>query len=312
MAIRRTDIISAIVAFAISGACFLLPVSTLGGWESPEPPRPQPTLKRTLEELNDDSLDEAADEVAKRPSLETAGDTCLMRYRLLDFSMSQDRREKFGIAALLINPRKKRAQLEGLLEGATSYEAWRIHIALARLALRTGDNSQANRQLDKAEGFDDIPDVCRSDVAFLRAAASPQNAVENLLVARALDPGSWQANAQLAKAIVEHRPRTTEECDRLTSELIVALVQMSHLAARDVDLGYLMRSVEQNPNSGQAALLEGMILERTGQFGEAMNFYKQELEANSAYLCATAIDFALEDRIAALSRKPLSNTLGEN
>jgi tetratricopeptide (TPR) repeat protein len=309
---KITDIMSAVVAFAVSWACFLLSANTPGGVGQPVAPEPPEELTSTLDELNDNSLDEAAEDVAKRPSLETAGDTCLMRYRLLDFSMSRDRREKFGVAALLNAPEKKRAQLEGLIEGATLHEAWRIHIALARLALRTGDQALANIHLDQAEGIDDIPAVCRSDVAFLRAAANPENAIENLLVARTLDPGSWQSNAQLAKAIVEHMPRSTKECDKLTSELIVALVQMSHLAVKDVDLGYLMRSVEQNPNSGRAALLEGMILERTGQFMTALDFYEQELEASGPYHCGHAIDFALKDRIAALERRPLSNTTGAN
>ena len=285
-------VFSAMSALLLAAAMFVpLPEQATG-----TPPPPPPELEQALSEVETGEAEAEAEAVAGEDGLAAAGTPCTMRHRRVAPDVDRAFRHRLAAATLATGPDVKDALLAEIEASAPSGAAlWRVAMARAELAVRDGRTEDAARHLDHAAGIG-MPDLCRSDEVFLRAAVTGNAAqsAELLDAAVAADPAFWAAQEQLAVLAAAGTGRDAASCGRDAARAITATIQLAALATMDSQFERLERALVGLEANGRTALLHGMILRQTGRSERARDVWTDALQRLGPSECDAMLRLALE------------------
>lgn len=267
-----------------------LPEQTAQG----KPPQIPVELSDALSEVETSEAD--AEAVAGEPGLVAGATPCTMRHGRVAPGVDRALRHRLAVATLATGPDLKEALLTDLETITPSGPAkWRLAIARTELALRDGRYSDAIIHLDRAAATK-MPDWCKADELFLRAAATSGDAeaVSLLDAAVTADPGFWAAQERLAVLAAKGTGSDVETCGLDAARTIRATVQLGALATRDSQFERLERTLVGLAPNGRTALLRGMILRQTGRIEAARDRWSKALTELGTSDCDAVLRIAIE------------------
>lgn len=282
---------AAAVALLLSGVA-LIPVPEAVREGGTPPP---PELSQALSEVESGEAEAEAEAVAGEDGLVAAGTPCLMRHKRMAEGVDRGFRHRFAAATLATGPSATEALLADLEATAPAGPAvWRAALARAELALRDGRLADAAAHLDRAAATP-MPDWCRADELFLRAATIPDaaGAAAVLDAAVAADPGFWAAQERLVLLAARGTGRDADACGRDAARTIRATIQLGALATQDAQFERLERALIGLAPNGRTALLHGMILRQTGRTDAARARWSAALDTLGTGECDAMLRMAL-------------------
>jgi hypothetical protein len=280
----------------------LVPLPERDGATAPPPP---PELEAALAEVESGEAEAEAEAVAGQDGLVAAGTPCTMRHRRVAPGVERAFRHRLAAATLATGPEVKDTLLAEIEASAPSGPAaWRVALIRAELALRDRRGSEASDHLDRAQAVE-MPEICRADELFLRAAAAPRpaDAVALLDAAVAADPGFWAAQERLAVLSAKGTGSDAVSCGRDAARVIGATVQLAALATRDAQFERLERALVGLEANGRTALLRGMILRQTGRTDDALRLWTAALPRLGAGECDATLRVALDRMLRTLDEE---------
>lgn len=287
---RAARALAAICGFSIAAA-WLLP--------APENAQPQVVqIEQMLAQLASGEAEEKAQDVAGEDGLVSGGMPCFMRHKRMALGIGQPFRARFAAATIATDPEIKSQMLADLAAQAPAgMAAWRVAIARAELALRSGQPDAAQQFLAQAAQYD-VPSACRADELFLLAQAAPPDDAAHLLD-RALvaDGGFWAAQEQLALLAARGTGTDPAACDADAARTMRSATQLAALAQMDGQFQRIERALAGQADSGRVALLRGMIFRATNRPEKAIETWKQGLSGLSGSACDRTIGRALQGMI---------------
>jgi len=273
--------------------------------DAQNPPPPPPELSEALSDVESGEAEAEAEAVAGEDGLVAAGTPCMMRHKRVATGVDRALRHRLAAATLATGPDLKETLLKQIEAGTPPGPAtWRLALARAELALRDGRSRDAISHLDRAAAIE-MPDWCRGDEHFLRAAATSQSkeAASLLDAAVAADPGFWAAQERLAILSAEGTGYDAATCGRDAARTIRATIQLGALATHDAQFERLERSLVGLEPNGRTALLHGMILRQTGRTDAARDRWSAALAGVGASECDAMLRVAIERMLETTSEE---------
>lgn len=292
---QKRSLIAAVTCMALAGA-MMLPVPDLS---IVQPPPDSVKVDMALAEIQSGEAEEKAADVASEDGLVAGGAPCFMRHKRMVLGVPQPLRARFAAATIATSSKTKAELLASLVPDVQPGPvAWRIALAQAEVALRSGQTEAALVFLDVAAG-EEVPSTCRADEFFLRASVeSLAHAADLLDAAVAADPGYWDAQERLAILAAAGTGSDPAACDADAARTIRSATQLAALAQSDSQFQRLQRALVGIGDNTRSALLQGMITRATGQPKIALQTWRTGLEALTSLPCDQVLRRALEGMIA--------------
>lgn len=248
-----------------------------------EPNRDDTSSREEIVEIMDmirsGAIEEKAKEVSDTFILTAAGDICVMRYGRLMPGIDRQTRQQLAAAAFALQDGGQEI-LDRIEAAPGSSLAWRVHIEQAMLAWRAGDADAAAAALALAAAVPDMPNACRSDEALMAARIALahndlREAGAQLDRATVLDPGHFAAHLERAAFGAAPVEAGSDGCVDGVRRVVESTIFIEQLMKTSGQLSRIAdRASAINASGGRKALLDGFVLERSGQPEAAMAIYR--------------------------------------